>query len=67
MPALDDSVITKAEVEREDTAAVGAGLDVLEEPDRVKDPWWRRIGSLALPCARHALWAISESTISRTR
>ena len=35
MPALDDSVITKAEVEREDTAAVGAGLDVLEEPDRL--------------------------------
>jgi hypothetical protein len=35
MPALDDSVITQAEVEREDTAAVGAGLDVLEDPDRV--------------------------------
>ncbi len=31
MPALDDSVITKEEVEREDTAAVGAGLDALEE------------------------------------
>jgi len=49
MPALDDSVITKAEVEREDTAAVGAGLDVLEEPDRVKDPWWRRVGSSIIP------------------
>jgi NitT/TauT family transport system permease protein len=49
MPALDDSVITKAEVEREDTAAVGAGLDVLEEPDRAKDPWWRRIGSSIIP------------------
>src|SRR5689334_23394167 len=49
MPALDDSVITQAEVEREDTAAVGAGLDVLEEPDRVKDPWWRRIGSSIIP------------------
>jgi NitT/TauT family transport system permease protein len=49
MPALDDSVITQAEVEREDTAAVGAGLDVLEEPDRVKDPWWRRVGSSIIP------------------
>ena len=49
MPALDDSVITQAEVEREDTAAVGAGLDVLEEPDRVRDPWWRRLGSSIVP------------------
>jgi NitT/TauT family transport system permease protein len=49
MPALDDSVITKAEVEREDTAAVGAGLDVLEEPDQAKDPWWRRISSSIIP------------------
>jgi NitT/TauT family transport system permease protein len=49
MPALDDSVITKAEVEREDTAAVGAGLDVLEEPDQARDPWWRRIGSSIIP------------------
>ena len=49
MPALDDSVITQAEVEREDTAEVGAGLDVLEEPDRVKDPWWRRVGSSIIP------------------
>jgi NitT/TauT family transport system permease protein len=49
MPALDDSVITQAEVEREDTAAVGAGLDVLEEPDRVRDPWWRRVGSSIIP------------------
>ena len=39
MPALDDSVITKAEVEREDTAAVGAGLDVLEEPDNIRESW----------------------------
>ena len=49
MPALDDSVIAKDEVEREDTAAVGAGLDVLEEPDRVRDPWWRRLGSSIVP------------------
>ncbi|MEO8715643.1 MAG: hypothetical protein ABI369_11575, partial [Acetobacteraceae bacterium] len=49
MPALDDSVITKAEVEREDTAAVGAGLDVLEEADQTRDPWWRRLGSSIVP------------------
>jgi len=49
VPALDDSVITKAEVEREDTAAVGAGLDVLEEPDHTRDPWWRRLGSSIVP------------------
>ena len=39
-------VITKDEVEREDTAAVGAGLDALEEPDR-------HPGTLVAP-ARHA-------------
>ena len=49
MPALDDSVITKDEVEREDTAAVGAGLDVLEEPDQIREPWWRRLGSSIVP------------------
>ena len=49
MPALDDSVITKDEVEREDTAAVGAGLGVLEEPDRIREPWWRRLGSSIVP------------------
>ena len=49
MPALDDSVITKAEVEREDTAAVGAGLDALEEPDATRDPWWRRLGTSIVP------------------
>ena len=38
MPALDDSVITKRRGEREDTAAVEAGLDVLEEPDRSATP-----------------------------
>ncbi len=42
-------MITQAEGEREDTAAVGAGLDVLEEPDRVRDPWWRRVGSSIIP------------------
>ncbi len=49
MPALDDSVIATDEVEREDTAAVGAGLDVLEEPDRIRDPWWRRLGTSIVP------------------
>ena len=49
MPALDDSVITKAEVEREDTQAVGAGLDVLEEEDNYREPWWRRLGSSVIP------------------
>ena len=49
MPALDDSAITTDEVEREDTAAVGAGLDVLEEPDRIREPWWRRLGSSVVP------------------
>ena len=49
MPALDDSVITRDEVEREDTAAVGAGLDVLEEPDRVREPWWRKLGGSVVP------------------
>jgi len=49
VPALDDSVIATDEVEREDTAAVGAGLDVLEEPERVRDPWWRRLGTSIVP------------------
>ena len=49
MPALDDSVITREEVEREDTAAVGAGLDVLEEEDNYREPWWRRLGSSVIP------------------
>ena len=49
MPALDDSVITKDEVEREDTAAVGAGLDALEEPERHRDPWWKRLGTSIVP------------------
>jgi NitT/TauT family transport system permease protein len=46
MPALDDSVIANEEVEREDTAAVGAGLDALEEPERHREPWWRRLALL---------------------
>ena len=42
-------MIATDEVEREDTAAVGAGLDVLEEPERVRDPWWRRLGTSIVP------------------
>ncbi len=49
MPALDDTVISRDEVEREDTAAVGAGLDALEEPDRIREPWWRRLGGSIVP------------------
>ncbi len=49
MPALSESVIAADEVEREDTAAVGAGLDVLEEPDRTRSPWWRRLSSSVVP------------------
>ena len=65
MPALDDSVIARDEVEREDTAAVGAGLDALEEPDRHREPWWRRLGTFdraAVPGAGASCWSSGRSS-----
>ena len=49
MPALDDSVISREEVEREDTARVEAGLDRLDAVELHRTPWWRRLGSSIVP------------------
>ncbi|TKV61624.1 ABC transporter permease [Nakamurella flava] len=56
MPALDTPqgpgarlIAPPEPVEREDTAAVGAGLDALEAPTAERSSWWRRTSRSIVP------------------